>query len=184
MAKHLLDVKNSILLVIDIQEKFLPIIPAGECLVRKAQALIEAAKVLNIPIIVSEQYPKGLGHTAQALRDILPADAVVREKTAFGCMKDKGLAACVKSSGKKQVVVCGVEAHVCVNQTVHQLLEAGFEVHVAEDALASRDDANREIALTKMRRSGSIPSCVEMILFEWMEHSKHPEFKRIQALIK
>ena len=181
----MLSVDNSVLLVVDIQEKFAPILPDSERLIQNAGILIDAARELGVPIVVSEQYPKGLGHTVPQLLEKLPAEnAAVLEKTAFGCFEDSGIRAHLAALGRRQVLVCGLETHICVNQTAHQLLHAGYEVHIAEDAVASRAEQNREIALRKLRHSGAIASCVEMALFEWIADAKHPRFKQVQALIK
>ncbi len=184
MTKRLLDPKKSALLVVDIQQKFVPIVHEAERIIAKTKALIEAAAILNIPIVVSEQYPKGLGRTVDELSEPLPGGTIVCEKTSFGCLGDDHLAKKIRALKRKQIVVCGVETHVCVSQTVHQLLDAGYEVHLIEDALASRDPRNIEIGVRKMEQTGAIPSCVEMAIFEWMGHSKHADFKALQALIK
>ena len=184
MDSRLLSADKAALLIVDIQEKFLPVVFAAERLIKKTAALIEAAKLLELPIVVSEQYPKGLGSTVKALSDIIPESAVRLEKSAFGCLGDQGIADHLKSLGRSQIMVCGLEAHVCVNQTVHQLLAAKYQVHLIEDALATRDPVNLEIGVRKMRDAGALPSCVEMAIFELMQDCKHPKFKAIQALIK
>ena len=184
MTKRLLDPKSSALLVIDIQEKFVGIVKDCALLEKRARILVQAAGILGVPIVVSEQYPKGLGPTVSGVRDSLPEGSVVLDKTAFGCLGDAGIKAEIAKLGKKQILVCGLETHVCVNQTVFQLLEEGYEVHLAVDALACRDEKNKEIGLRKMEQGGAIPSCSEMAIFEWMGRSKHENFKELQALIK
>jgi nicotinamidase-related amidase len=146
--------------------------------------LVRAASILGIPVIVSEQYPKGLGHTVSKIKEVLPENALILDKTAFGCLGDNGIKAALAKVKRTQVLVCGLETHVCVNQTVHQLLDEGYEVHLATDALASREASNKSVGLRKMEQAGAIPSCVEMALFEWMGHSKHADFKELQGLIK
>ncbi|MFH2202237.1 MAG: hydrolase [Elusimicrobiota bacterium] len=184
MTKHLLDPNKSVLLVVDIQEKFVPVVHEFRALIAKAKALIEGAKLLDVPVVVSEQYPKGLGPTVAELADALPAGALKFEKTAFGCLGDEIITERLASLDRPQVVVCGIEAHVCMNQTVHQLLAAGYEVHLIEDALSARDPKNIEIGRRKMELAGAVPSSVEMALFEWMGHSRHAQFRAVQALIK
>jgi nicotinamidase-related amidase len=184
MSDRLLKVETSCLLVVDIQEKFVPIIHEYDRVVERARVMLEGAGLLGVPVIVSEQYPKGLGKTVPDLVEAFPEKAEVHDKTAFGCLGDGAIRERVESLGRKQVIVCGIETHICVNQTVHQLLEAGFEVHLIEDALGSRAPENREIGLAKMRASGAISSCAEMALFELMGGAKHPNFKEVQALIK
>lgn len=183
MAKNLLSSDQAVLLVIDIQEKFLGIVHEHQRLVERAWIMIEAAKILKLPVLVSEQYPKGLGPTAKRLKDALPAGTPILEKTSFGCLGDILIKDKLAGLGRRQVMLTGLETHVCVNQTAHQLLDAGYEVHLIEDALASRDLKNKAVGLRKMERSGALPSCTEMALFELMGHSRHPEFKKLQALI-
>lgn len=184
MTHRLLNSKHSALLIVDIQEKFLPVVWESESLVANTRILIEAAARLELPILVSEQYPKGLGHTAEALISVLPESAVTLTKSAFGCLEDFGMKTHLASLQRKQIIVCGIEAHVCVNQTVHQLLAAGYEPHLIQDALSSRVEVNYRIGLQKMTQSGAIPSCVEMALFELMQDAAHPLFKPLQQLIK
>jgi nicotinamidase-related amidase len=162
-VSRMLGPERSLLLVIDIQEKFVPVIPGYERLVARAGILIRACNRLEVPVIVSEQYPKGLGHTVPELRQVLAPDTAVMEK---------------------KIMACGIEAHVCVNQTVHQLLSEGYQVHLMRDAIASRNPDDAEIALAKMIQSGAIPGCVEMALFEMMTTAHHPGFKELQALVK
>ncbi len=114
----------------------------------------------------------------------LPADAPVVEKTAFSSCGAVGFAEDLKNAGVEQVVVCGLETHICVNQTVHDLLDRGFAVHILTDCVVSRFDADKAAGLAKMQGSGAVPSSVEMALFEMLGGSKHPKFKEIQALIK
>lgn len=183
-SSRLLNAEESLLLVVDIQEKFAPVIPDYGTLIDRVGILVRACGRLSVPVVVSEQYPKGLGHTVEALKAILPAGAVVLEKTAFGCGGDPAMLSHLKDSGRGQIIVCGIEAHVCVNQTVHQLLEAGFQVHLMQDAVASRNKKDRKTALAKMLQSGAVPGCVEMALFEMMGTARHACFKELQALVK
>src|SRR5690349_7099792 len=129
---RLLSADNSMLLVIDVQEKFVPVIHDCDELVEKIEVLVQAAKRLNVPVVISEQYPAGLGPTVGELKNILPETAIVMEKTAFGCLGDQGMRDTIAGLNRRQVIVCGIEAHVCVNQTVHQLLADGYEVHVIQ----------------------------------------------------
>jgi nicotinamidase-related amidase len=173
-----------VLLVVDVQEKFTPVIHQSQQLITQVGRLIQAADQLTVPIVVSEQYPQGLGHTNGALLSLLPETVHTRVKTTFGCLADTGIEALLSELARPQVVVCGIEAHICVNQSVHQLLEAGYQVHLVFDAVSSRAEANRDIGIQKMIQSGAVPSCVEMVLFEWLQDATHPAFKPVQALIK
>jgi len=181
---NILDRKSTALIVIDVQEAFRNVIPQFENIAVRISTAIRGFQILDIPVIVTEQYPKGLGPTVEEIVLSLPEDAERIEKKAFS--------ACGASSFKKslddlevsQVVVCGVETHVCVNQTAHDLLADDYDVHVLTDCVASRFDHDREAGLSKMYGSGVNPSSVEMALFELMRDSGHEKFKEIQALIK
>jgi nicotinamidase-related amidase len=183
-VSRMLAPERSLLLVIDIQEKFVPVIPGYERLVARTGILIQACNRLEVPVIVSEQYPKGLGHTVPELQQVLAPDTAVMEKTAFGCGGDPAILGQIFDWGRKQIMVCGIEAHVCVNQTVHQLLSEGYQVHLMRDAIASRNPDDAGTAFAKMTQSGAIPGCVEMALFEMMTTARHPGFKELQTLVK
>lgn len=182
--RPLLQPEQVLLLVVDLQERFAPAIPAWDGVVRRCGQLIEGCALLDIPVVVSEQYPQGLGHTVPAIQQRLPAHAARFEKTTFGCGADPQIQQALAEKNRSQILVCGIETHVCVNQTVHQLLAAGYQVHLVENAVASRHTEDSQIALARMRQSGAIPTSVEMALFELMGVARHPQFKAIQALIK
>lgn len=182
MHNNILDQNNCVLLVIDMQEKFKNIIQNPDQVINNISTLVKAANILDIPVIYTEQYPKGIGPTV----DILKKDfsrATYFEKIFFSCCKDINFMDYLKSLQKKQVIVCGIEAHICVNNTVHDLLSAGYSPHVMSDAISSRSELNLRVGIEKMRDSGAIISCVEMALFEIMKLSKHENFKEIQKLI-
>jgi nicotinamidase-related amidase len=146
--------------------------------------MVTAAKLLNLPIIVTEQYPKGLGHTAQEILDALPDSVEIIEKTTFSSCGVTPFQSQLKDVGAKQVIVCGIEAHICVNQTVHDLIANGFQVHLLTDCITSRRADNKQTAIRKMELAGAIPSFLEMAVFEMMRDAKHEQFKAIQGLIK
>jgi nicotinamidase-related amidase len=179
-----LELSRSALLIIDMQVAFrLHLADFKETAERIATA-VQGAKLLQLPILVTEQYPKGLGHTAQEIKDVLPDETQIIEKTAFSSCGAQQFQSQLETSGRKQVLVTGLEAHICVNQTVHDLLANGFQVHLLTDCITSRKQTDREIALRKMELSGAIPSSVEMALFELMRDAKHEQFRAIQGLIK
>lgn len=159
-------------------------LPEPQSLVERTGILIEACRQLEVPIVVTEQYPKGLGPTVPALLERLPATVPVLEKSAFGCGQDPQVTAVIQEAQCPQILVCGIETHICVNQTVHQLLAQGYQVHLIQDAVSSRHYRDHEIALAKMQQSGAIPSGVEMALFELLGTSRHPLFKPLQAMVK
>lgn len=184
MTGRLLNPSEAVLLVVDIQERFVDAINECERVIKRSRIMLEACGKLGIPVIVSEQYPKGLGHTVRELLENLPENTPIFEKTAFGCGADPAIHEALAALGRRQVMVCGIEAHVCVNQTVHQLLQAGYQVHLIQDAISSRSKKDAKTAFKKMHQSGAIPSGVEMAMFELMGNARHERFKELQALIK
>lgn len=172
------------LLVIDMQEAFRVQMADFTETAERIATVVKGAALLNVPVIVTEQYPKGLGHTATEIIDVLPASAQKIEKTRFSACGVQAFETQLDRTNAKQVVVCGIEAHICVNQTVQDLLGRGIQVHVLADCVTSRWANNRLIALARMQQSGAIPSSVEMCLFEFLRDSKHEQFRAVQALIK
>jgi nicotinamidase-related amidase len=185
MTRHfnLLHNDNAALLIIDVQEKFRKHIAGFEPMAVNIVRLIEGCKILDIPTFVTEQYPKGLGKTISEILDVMPEQQVY-EKTAFSCCGSSLFLHALQHTARKQVLVCGIEAHVCVNQTVHDLLSANFSVQIIEDAISSRDTYNKEVAMRKMALAGAIPSTTEMALLELVQDSASAKFKDVQNLIK
>jgi nicotinamidase-related amidase len=142
------------------------------------------SQILERPIFVTEQYPKGLGRTVEEIRTVLPADQEYLEKTTFSACGAAGFEARLRDTEVTQVVLCGLETHACVNQTAHDLLHLGFDVHLLTDCVASRFDRDKQAALLKMFASGVLASSVEMALFEMMRDANYEKFKQIQQLIK
>ena len=180
----MLDSSMTALLVVDVQEAFRSVIGDFDRLVSRAVIAARGFQILGLPAFVTEQYPKGLGHTAQEIRDVLPDDFAYIEKSTFSSCGGSRLENNLAEVGAKQVLVCGLETHVCVNQTVHDLLDREFDVHLLTDCVASRFESDKQVGLSKMFSSGAVPSSVEMALFELMRDSRHEKFKEIQALIK
>lgn len=174
-----LDRASAVLLIIDIQEKLLPVIHDGERVVRNVERLIRGAHVLGVPVMVTEQYVKGLGATVAPLRQALN-DTVGYQPVEKSCFSAHG---CVAIE-RRQVIVAGVETHVCVYQTVLDLLGAGHEVTIVADAVSSRTAENREIALQRLVAEGAKLSSTEMALFELTVTSGTDEFRAISKLIK
>jgi nicotinamidase-related amidase len=174
------------LLIVDMQERLAGAmeVSARDAALRAAGILAQAAGHLQIPVTVSEQYPKGLGPTVDSLRALLPADARVLDKTAFSCCGDTGILDALKGTRRPQAVVCGMETHVCVLQTVMDLLDAGFRPFVVEDAVCSRDPGNKANALHRLRQAGAVVTNCESVIFEWLRDSRHAQFKALSALIK
>jgi nicotinamidase-related amidase len=167
------------LVVVDVQEGFRKAIPDFERVAKAAATLIEGAEVIGIPIVVTEQYPKGLGETVPEVADHLPEGAEPLEKVVFSAADADGF----DLGGRHQALVCGIETHVCVNQTVLDLLDAGTEVQVAEDAVGSRTEENKLVGLHKMEKAGATLTSVETALFELLGRAGTDEFKQVQKLI-
>ena len=186
MDRFDLTTANSLVLAIDLQERFQPVIPsiAPEGPVgRAAQTLLTGAKLLGIPTLFSEQYPKGLGHTLPHLRDTVP-EATVHSKTHFSCYDAPELQQRLSDEPRSHVILCGVEAHVCVLATMADLLSHGKWVVVAADAVDSRNHQHRDWALSAMRDLGALVLPVESILFRWQRQAGTPTFKSLSALVK
>lgn len=176
---RLLDRTRTALVVVDVQTAFAQAIDGFADVVRQCGILVRAARELELPIVVTEQYPKGLGETVPELVEVL-GDVPRLPKLAFSSARADGF----DLVGRDQVLLCGLETHVCVNQTVVDLLGDGVEVHVAADAVSSRTAANREIGLRKLGQAGAVLTSVEAALFELLGVAGTPEFKAIQQLVK
>ena len=181
---NLLKNNSTALVVVDIQEAFRRAIPEFDQIAAQTAIAVRGFQILDLPVIVTEQYPKGLGRTADEILAVLPKDFEVIEKTAFSSCGSNSFLEKMKLLGANQIVIAGLETHICVNQTAHDLLNENFEVHILHDCVASRLPPNKQTALAKMHSSGAIPSCVEMALFELMRDAKHEKFKEIQRLVK
>jgi nicotinamidase-related amidase len=179
MAASKLDPGRTALVVVDVQEAFRDVVPGFDELARASAALVQGAAAVGVPAIVTEQYPKGLGSTVPEVARHLPEDLVPIEKVCFSACEADGF----DLGGRDQALVCGVEAHVCVNQTVLDLVERGVEAHVVRDAVGSRSEDNREIGLDKARRAGAVITSVEMALFELVGRAGTEQFKEVQAVV-
>ena len=173
----MLERSRTAFVIVDVQEAFRPAVEGFDDVVENTRRLIEGARILGIPTVVTEQYPKGLGRTVEEVG--LDGEPVI-EKTVFSATEADGFSL----DGRDQVVVCGIEAHVCVHQTVADLAAKGIEVHVCADAVASRDPRNKAVALDRAERAGAVPTTTEMALLELCGRSGTDEFKQIQGLIK
>ena len=165
--------------LVDFQERFRDAVDGFDEAAERARVLGAAASVLGVPVVVTEQYPKGLGKTVAVVSDALPGFSAI-EKSVFSAAKAEGFSV----DGRSTAIVCGVEAHVCVAQTVLDLIESGINVSVAVDATASRDALDRDTALERMRSNGAELTTVEAVLFELLGGAGDPNFKEVQGLIK
>lgn len=174
----------SVLLIIDVQEGYRGHTLEHDRMVRSVRRLLEAAKLMRVPVIATEQYPKGIGHTQPEVAEGFPADCRVIEKMSMSCCGEPAFVDRLRALGRKQVVLCGIEAHACVNQTGHDLLDRGYTVHVPYDAISARFESDLRVGWEKLIGSGAVPSTVEMVCLEWVRSAEAPEFKAIHRLIK
>ncbi len=183
----MLNIEDSILVIIDIQDRLVQASKYGAEVAENMAKLAKAANILNIPTIITEQYPKGLGNTVPMLKVAISPEAFITEKASFSAMLETEFSQKMqelKNLGKKQILIGGIETHICVLQTAAELINEGFEVYVAKDACASRHKEEYKAGLELLKQYGAKITCVEIALFEWLKTSKQPNFKEIQNLIK
>ena len=177
----MLNIEDSILVIIDIQSKLVSASFSGDEAANCATKLSQAASILNIPTIITEQYPKGLGSTIQG---ITTTETKVIEKSSFSAMKEPKFAKELKKSERKQVILCGIETHICVLQTAADLIKNGYEVYIVNDACSSRKEHEYYTGIDLLKQYGAKITCTEIVLFELLKTSRHQYFKPIQMLIK
>lgn len=178
-----LTLERTTLVVIDLQERFRDLIHGMDRVLDRSERLIGFCRQLGVPVLVTEQYPRGLGVTMSEIREACrPFTAF--EKTAFSCAGSAEFLAALRASGRNQVVLCGIETHVCVYQTACDLLREGFQVALAADAISSCRPADRELGLQRLRDVGADVMGSQMIMFELLREAGTPEFKRVSALLK
>lgn len=179
----MLEKDNTVLVVIDVQGRLAELMHEKDELFDNLRRLIEGAKVLGLPIVLTEQNPAGLGPTRPEVSSLI-ADVKPIAKLAFSCCGQKEFVDAVRITGKRQVLLAGIETHVCVYQTALDLIGKGYEVHVVADAVSSRKEFNKMIGLEKMRHAGALVTCVETALFELLRVAEGPEFKAIIKIVK
>ena len=182
----MLNTLDSLVLIIDIQEKLTNMLDESvrEQIIINSQILAVAARALKVDTIVTEQYPNGLGTTIEGIKDILGEKYLPFEKTAFNALLEDGFLSTIKSRNKKQIVICGIESHICVLQTAIALIKEGFDVYVVKDICASRKKSEFKCAMELLRQCGAKICSLEIVLFGWLKGAKNPNFKEVQALIK
>jgi nicotinamidase-related amidase len=178
----LLERDKSQLLMVDVQERLLPAMSDPMLVLKNGGRLLEAARTLAVPVVVSEQYPAGLGRTVPDLSNLAPANAV-HEKVEFSCFANPALRSALSGAGR-QTVIFGIEAHVCVLQTAIEMADGGHDVTIVVDAIGSRFADSKEIALRRLQDAGVQLATTEMVLFEWLRRAGTPEFKTISRLIR
>ena len=176
---------KGVLIVVDIQDRLLSAMPQKqqEHIQKSVMTLLKAADALTLPVVVTEQYPKGLGHTNSDIQALLPGNTPIHEKTAFSAWQVDAFVETLKSSQCQQVFLTGMETHICILQTALDLLKQGYEVFVIEEAVCSRHKEKHQNALSRLREAGAIITNVESLLFECLGDAKHPEFKTLSKLI-
>lgn len=178
----LIRASDSALVVIDMQERLVPAMQAPARTIRNTRTLVAAAEEVGVPIVMTEQYPDGLGRTVPELAP--GPSAVVLPKMHFSCMEDDAFAAHFRGLGRKQAVIAGMEAHICVVQTAASLIEEGFEVFVVSDATASRTLESEQACIARLSACGAGIVTTEMVVFEWLGRAGTPAFKKLLPLIK
>ncbi|MFB3100707.1 MAG: hydrolase [Gammaproteobacteria bacterium] len=186
IEEHLCNAANSCLVVIDIQTRLTSTMPIKVLvrLKRNINTLLQGATTLSIPVLITEQYPKGLGPTEPEIVDLLPDNTLKFEKTCFSCTGADQFLQQLKATGRNQVILVGIEAHVCVLQTAIQLIAEGYQVFVAADGICSRNRENYEASLKRMSRAGVAICNAESVLFEWLRDAKHENFKELSRLVQ
>lgn len=184
MPSFTLQPSQTVLLIVDMQEKLFATVDRSSDVLHTLCQLVKGFQILKLPILQSEQYPQGLGQTVAPLQALLGDDYHPWIKSTFSCLDDPDFFDCVISLPYQQWIVVGIEAHICVLQTVKGLLKVGKQVTVLNDAITSRSVYDFSTAIAEMRDAGARISCTETILFELLKDSKHPEFKSISNLIK
>ncbi len=181
-SEEMLGIDNALLVVVDVQVKLVRAIYQRESLVENAVKLIRGMQVLDVPILYTEQNPDGLGPTVSPLAELLEGEAIV--KTSFSCCGEKCFSEAVNATKRKQILLVGIETHVCIYQTAVDLIGAGYTVQVVSDAVSSRTPENKQIGLEKMKDAGAGLTSVEMVLFELLKEADGPRFKEILGIVK
>lgn len=177
----LIRAQDSVLVIIDMQERLVPAMQAPARTIRNTRTLLASAQEIGVPVIMTEQYPAGLGSTVP---ELAAEGAIVLPKMHFSCMEDEGFAAEFRGQGRKQAVLAGMEAHICVVQTAASLIEEGYEVFVVSDATASRTLESEQACIARLNASGVGIVTTEMVVFEWLGLAGTPSFKKLLPLIK
>lgn len=174
----LLNKEDSLLLLVDVQEKLAPLVLYYEAFIARCEWLLKLAQRMSVPVLVSEQYPKGLGSTVGQIRPYFDKNECI-EKVHFSCMQQPNYTRRLHELNKNQLIVMGIEAHVCVLQTVLEMKNVGFDVYVVADAVSSRYEPDLKYALKRMNQEGVQLITAEMVFFEWLRQAGTPEFKSL-----
>jgi len=184
LGKFKLDAEKAVLVVIDVQERLVPAMPEDVYLrLRNTVAmLVEVAGLLGLPVVTTEQYPKGIGHTVPELA--AACNETVIEKVSFGCCGEATFLEALKNTGRTQVLITGMEAHVCVYQTALGLLEDGYYVHLIRDAICSRNKMDYLAGVANAGQAGAVVTTAETVMFQMLQESTHEQFRAVSKLVK
>jgi nicotinamidase-related amidase len=176
--------ENSLLVIVDVQERLLPAILQQRQIVFNVRRLLEATRAIGVPVLITEQYPQGLGSTVQELSPYIPEGTMVLPKKSFSIYDDERIRTEIVNHQRSQIILCGVETHVCIQQSAFDLLRTGQEVYIVADAVGSRFAEDREMALRRFESSKMVLTTTESLLFEWCRTAEHPQFKMFSRLAK
>jgi Amidases related to nicotinamidase len=176
--------EDTMALVIDFQERLVPVIQKQEELLQNTLILLRGLKVLKIPMLITQQYPKGLGMTVPIISEAVGETSDYYDKITFSCAEDEAIRNKIKESGKKNIIICGIEAHICVLQTVIDLISQKYNVILVEDCIGSRKESDRQIGIRRAIAEGAIPATYESVLFELTRVAKTDVFREVSRLIK
>ena len=179
----MISTKDTLLLVIDVQGKLASVVSNAELVQQNIGKLLRSCKLLEVPVMFTEQYPKGLGHTVEPLKELL-GDQAPFEKMSFSCCGSDDFMKRLRSMGRNDILVVGMEAHVCVYQTCVELLDFGYNVHIVTDAVSSRSEDNRKLGIRCIERAGGVPTSTEMTIFELLRVAEGETFKAISKIVK
>jgi nicotinamidase-related amidase len=175
--------EDSLLLIVDIQQAMLKAIASWEVVAGKVKQLIRSSNALNVPILLTEQYRKGLGETLPELMQEINSPDVFQKEHFSACLESEFIPT-VQSFNRKKIVAVGMETHVCVLQTCLDLIEAGFQVHLVADAVASRANENRNIAIDILRQAGAVITSTEIVIFQWAMRANTDDFRKLLPIVK
>lgn len=180
----MLTTNNAVLVIVDVQGRLAQLMADKEALLANLQRMVQGAKILELPILWAEQNPAGLGPTIPELCALLDGEAQAISKMTFSCAANPEFLAALEATGRKQVLLTGIETHICVYNTAADLLAKGYEVQVVADAVSSRVAGNKAVGVGRMCAEGAVLTSTEMALFEMMKTAEHPRFRDIQAIVK
>ena len=175
--------RSSIFILIDVQDKLFPYVKNNEDVLKNIKLLLKFAKIMNIPVVATEHYPKGLGGTDSEIKELISETDPI-EKTCFSCCGSDEFVSTLKKHESKTLVIFGIESHICVEQTALDAKAMGYDVHVVVDAISSRSEFNKNIGLEKMRQFGVVITSAETVMYEIMESKDIKEFKEVLPLLK